>query len=242
MAQPSLPAYLTPGRLETEFPTSTNFQVVFCNDTRNSINITAPDVSGSTITSTAHGFVNGQVVTTNASLGANWAVDATKYVINATANTFQVETTWGGGAIALTGATATIQDLPFAQPIYQNPADSAIINYKYPRTSAAYFVKEIADYDALVTRPQTTRVNAAVLDDANGEAYITLENLTVDNQAGSITIIYDTILLLSGGSTTPGNTSGTLLRVIKNPTTDTIGQAATRELQIKVREDVGIAD
>jgi hypothetical protein len=55
------------------------------------------------ITSAGHGFLNGnQVVFSGLTGGAGLSAGTTYYVINATTNTFQVSTTWGGPAVDFT--------------------------------------------------------------------------------------------------------------------------------------------
>lgn len=231
-------AYCTPGYLlvtqaNARHPAG-NYQIVLLNDSIRQISITAPDVSGSTITSTAHGFVDGQAVQTNAGLGANWPADNTRYVVSAAANTFQVALEPGGSALALTGATATIRDLPLVNPILLNPAQTAIANYRSPWSNAAIFSKEIASYDDIATRPQVTLGAAASYSTYNHDTAstrLTLAEVSLDNTGGSITIQYNAVAILTGGSTTPGNTTGTILSIVAFPTFQEIGQDVARVLQ-----------
>ena len=230
--------YCTPGHLlvtqaNARHPAG-NYQIMLLDDSINQISITGVDVSGSTITKTAHGFVDGQAVQTNAGLGANWGADTSRYVVNADANTFQVSLTPGGTALALTGATATIRDLPLVNPVLLNPPQTAIANYLSPWSNGAIFAKEIADYDDIATRPQVTIGTAAAFatyDHALGSTRLTLDQIDLDNTGGSITIQYNGIAVLTGGSTTPGNTTGTILSVIIFPTFQSIGQDVARVIQ-----------
>lgn len=234
----AITTYCTPGHLlvaqaNARHP-SGNYQVVLLNDSINQISITGVDVSGSTITKTAHGFVNGQAVQTNAGLGANWPADTSRYVVSAAADTFQVALTPGGTALALTGATATIRDLPLVNPVLLNPPQTAIANYLSPWSNGALFKKEIANYDGLATRPQVTLGTAADFASYNhtaGSARLTLDSIPLDNTGGVITIQYNGVMILTGGSTTPGNTTGTILSVVMFPTFQTIGQDVARVIQ-----------
>jgi hypothetical protein len=231
-------AYCTPGFLLTaqanlRHPAG-NYQIVLLNDSIRQISIIAGDVSGSTITKTAHGFVNGQAVQTNAGLGTNWPADNTRYVVNAAADTFQVALEPGGTALSLTGATATIRDLPIVNPLLLNPAQSAIPNYRSPWSNAAIFSKEIANYDDLLTRPQVTLGTAAsfaTYNHATASTRLTLAEITLDNTGGAITIQYNAVAILTGGSTTPGNTTGTILSIVAFPGFQEIGQDVARVLQ-----------
>jgi hypothetical protein len=231
-------AYCTPGFLLTaqanlRHPAG-NYQIVLLNDSIRQISIIAGDVSGSTITKTAHGFVNGQAVQTNAGLGTNWPADNTRYVVNAAADTFQVALEPGGTALSLTGATATIRDLPIVNPLLLNPAQSAIPNYRSPWSNAAIFSKEIANYDDLTTRPQVTLGTAAsfaTYNHATASTRLTLAEITLDNTGGAITIQYNAVAILTGGSTTPGNTTGTILSIVAFPGFQEIGQDVARVLQ-----------
>ena len=64
------------------------------------------DTSGETLDATSHGFVNGDAIrlTTSGALPGVPAVDTTYYVVNKTANDFQIATTAGGSPLNLTDA------------------------------------------------------------------------------------------------------------------------------------------
>lgn len=210
IAQNRAPLWRLRDELSTIYPAATNFQLALLNTAANQQAITAGAVSGTTITKTAHKFVIGQALTTNANLGT-WLAGQVRYVVAATANTFQVSTTPGGAAVSLTGATATISDLPLVNPIHLNPAQPQLPAWDEPQTVAAVLAKEIASYDGLATRPQVQRASAPVIDGAANTVTLTLNRATLNNTTGTGVVTFDAIAVLSGGSTTPGNTTGTLI-------------------------------
>lgn len=215
-----------------------NYQVVLLNDAINSITIASGNVSGTIITSNGHGFVNGQAVLTNANLGANWSANTARYVVGATVNTFQVASIPGGTAIALTGATATIRDLPLVNPLHLDPPQAAIAGYRAPGSKEAILVKEIANYDGLVARPEVgvqTAASFATYDHDEARVTLRFNDADLDNTGGSITISYNAIAILSGGLTTPGNTTGTVKSVVAFVNNQTIGQDVARILRYTYR-------
>ena len=209
-AQNRAPLWRLRDELSTIYPAATNFQLALLNTAPNQQAITAGAVSGTTITKTSHRFVVGQALTTNANLGT-WLAGQVRYVVAATTNTFQVSTTPGGAAVSLTGATATISDLPLVNPIHLSPAQPALPAWDEPQSLAAVLAKELLSYDGLATRPQVQRAAAPVIDANANTVTVTLNRATLNNTTGSTNLSFDAVAVISGGTTAPGNTTGTLI-------------------------------
>lgn len=210
MASPqnSKPLWAMKDDLEAEYPTATNYQVVLLNTSPNEVTVTAGSFSGATITANGHGFVTGQVLTTNTTLGA-WTAGAIRYVVADTVNTFQVSSTAGGAAETITGGSATISDVSIINPVYINPPQAELVEWDEPQNLDAILAKEIPNYDGLGSRPQIQRTAAATIDRANNLVKLELDRATLDNTGGSAIISFDAWAVITGGSTSPGNTTGT---------------------------------
>jgi len=177
----------------------TTFQVIFILDTRSVFSFTANSTTDF-LTSASHDYILNSQVQVNVSGGgtlpAPLVAGTTYFVRDVSGNDYRLSATRGGSAIDITSVGTgvfTITDLALDNKV---------------RDVANYVRKEIADYDGIVNRPSVTFSGSVITSDTQ----VTLEqDITANNTTGTIAPLVDALLLIKGGTTARGNTTGILV-------------------------------
>jgi hypothetical protein len=226
--------------LNTDVPASTNLQVVLLDDSTITKNFTDANVNTTTnrITITSHGFIDGIPVLYTALSGSIGGLTSgsSYYVNRVDANTVELESTFNGGAIDLTSvATGSFTLATF--PIVN--ATSPISNFKSVPSVTGDLGKsiiiqqfEIASYQGLSTRPVVNRGTTPITEDEAASRASILLSTTLNNTGGGAGISFTAVMILSGGSTTRLDTTGTLIRVGRFSGTETVNAGASRVLDL----------
>jgi hypothetical protein len=192
-----------------------SFFVLLLNDTRSVFAFTA-DTNDTTITATAHDYIlNTPVqvaVSGGGTLPAPLVTGTTYYVRDVATDTFKLSTTIDGAAIDITTlgtGTFSITDLTL---------DSKL------GTVALYKRKELTDYQGLGVRPTVVFSDAPVV---GSTAIAITKTIALNNMTGVGDLSFDKFLLIRGGSSAIGNTTGTpaILGVASSQVVIIAGQA-----------------
>jgi hypothetical protein len=193
----------------------TAIQLVFCEDAPAVVTFPAADVDTGTDTiDAANDFVAGTrgSLSTDGALPGGLESGRIYWVVSPSSADFQLADEFGGDPIDITSqgtGTHTFSELSQRDIIFDG--------VPYPVRSVADVVRmEIGDYEGATNRPTTTGPSAIIGDDPLTGILDTAQTVmavTVDNGSGSEDIEFDFAAAITGGSATPGNTTGTLLDV-----------------------------
>ena len=211
------------------------FQVLLLNDTTRSTYTFTVDSATDVVTATGHNYVDGTQVTvsTAGTLPAPLVAATNYYVRDAAANTFKLALTRGGTAIDITTAgngTFTVSDAAL---------DATMATAAYP-SPAVYVRKELTNYQGLIVRPTLT-FTLDPTDFVDTFNYIRmLRSIILDNTAGGGDLVFDCVVLVEGGSTAIGDTTGTCADFTRLFSTKTIlaGQPDTLQSQVLSRTNI----
>jgi hypothetical protein len=220
------------GIYNTGLPTAGPWSVALLNDVRASFSCTINTGTDIITTSAAHGYVNTQrvVVQTTGTMPTstpqitNTGVYYVKNSGSPTATDFQVSATPGGAAINFTaGGTGvlSISDVALDQLTQSAPLSAGEIISKELSSGA---------YQGLTVRPTAT-VPAFTLNTSNPRNQTTA-TAVIDNSAGTGDITFNAAVLILGGSTTIGNTTGdgVAIQTFHTPQVVPAGQSLTLQM------------
>lgn len=204
---------------EVLYPPSVGYGWVALLDTTTQSFTFTVDAGTDTLTATGHNFTNGtQVkVSSTTTLPAPLVAGTTYYVINTATNTLKLSATSGGSAIDITSTgtgTHTVEDVRL------NVGVSAV---------AQWVRKEVA-YQGTMARQQYTPLSA-VEDLPNSRVFSPEVSLTFNND-GAASVVFDGAVLIKGGTSTAGNTTGTVDLFTLFDFPQTIAAGETRILKI----------
>jgi hypothetical protein len=199
------------------------FYAAFLLDTRDtfpfSVN-TGTDV----FTATGHTYINGQRVRQSQSGGAlpsPLVANTDTYIRDAATNTFKLALTSGGAAIDITTAgsgTLTVTDVALNNRV---------------ELTAEFIRKEIPDYYGLTNRPAVTPSTDPVFYTESGiDYYRILTSVAIDNTLGVGDLVFNQVALIRGGTSSQGNTTGTVAAFTDLLSTKTILAGQTDTLTV----------
>ena len=191
----------------------TSLQIILCNDAPSSFSFAPADVVTATDSiETANDFVAGSRVTfaTTGTLPEPLELSTVYWVINPSPTAFQVSASFGGSAVALTSQGTgdhTVNEV--------SQRDIVFGGVPYPVRSVADAVRvEIGDYEGQSIRPTLTGGAALITADpinGNPDTAVTVLSVSIDNSTGLEAIEFDFAYAITGGTTAPGNATGTLI-------------------------------
>lgn len=200
-------------RLQSALPPSTTGlgQLLLLNDTPSSFSFTSSNVNSGTGTFTiaTHNFTstgNGTRVQFPAAAPGGLTLNLDYWVRNVSGTSFQISATPGGTAIASFSSagtgTMTISDQPLSA------IDQSLTT---PDGNTAQWVRKEINYQGASRLSISTPAAASYTIAAVSNIYRAKVALTalIDNSSGGSGITFNKILLLTGGSLTTGNTTGT---------------------------------
>ena len=212
-------------RLTTRFVSGT-FYLALLNDTRYNYSFT---VSGNVLTTSSnHNYLLNTKVQVDVSGGgalpAPLVSGTVYYARDIGSNTLTLSATYGGAVITLTTigtGTFTIVDIATDYTILD------VSNYirqetNYQGVSARPFLNFAG---GIVTTPTTVSLSETVL---------------VDNTAGTNPIVFNSLLLIRGGSATIGNTTGYPCRFTNLGATSIIAAGAVDSVQVPISTTLGV--
>ncbi len=206
---------------QTELYFNQSFNVVLLDDQRSVFNFTA--ALDDTITATGHDYILNTPVQVDVSGGgtlpAPLVAGTTYYVRDAATNTFKLSATIGGAAINITTVGTglfTITDLAL---------DSKL------GTVALFVRKEIDSYEGLTVRPTVTFDAAPVV----GLNSISISKaIALNNNSSPNDILFNAFLLVRGGTSARGNTTGDPAIYVPLPSTAVVLAGQTDSLTVGI--------
>lgn len=191
-------------QLNTEFPSGGTFHLWLLYDQRTEI-VLAPgnvNTTSNEITVAGHDFL---VDTPIEFTGATPPVTGltTYWVKTVAGNVITLSETKGGATLDLTTAgsgTFTVRDKELS---FDTDTNYSLLQVER---------KEV-NYQGLATRPVFTPPTDKPIDASNNRVFFTAST-ALNNSSDADLIQYDTVAIVQGGNATPGNTTGTLLRLM----------------------------
>jgi hypothetical protein len=204
---------------------SITFYAAFLLDTRVTFPFTV-NTGTDVITATGHTYVNGQRVRVSQSGGAlpsPLVADTDYYVRDVATDTLKIALTSGGAAIDITTAgsgTLTITDVALNNRV---------------ELTAEFVRKEIADYYGLTNRPLVIiSTDPVFYTESAVDYYRMLTSVAIDNTIGVGDLVFNQVVLIRGGTSSQGNTTGAVAFFDDLLATKTIlaGQSDTLSVEI----------
>lgn len=205
----------------------TNFYLALLNDTRYAYDFT---VSGNVLTTSSnHNYLLNTKVQLQVSGGGTLPSPlnpaTTYYVRDVGANTLTLSATYGGSLITLTDlgtGTFTITDLA--------------TDYTLPDVSN--YIRQETNYEGISARPLVTFSSGDII---TTNTSVSLEkSVIVDNTSGTSPILFNSVLLIRGGSSTIGDTTGTPARFKNLGATTVVAAGAADSFKIPISTALGV--
>jgi hypothetical protein len=157
---------------------------------------------------------------TDLSLETDLSNQTVYYVVAVDGTEVQVSDTPGGSAIDLTVAVSgNVIDLP--------PVSTSGFDIRTEAETVADAVRhEVSSYQGLTNRPTFTDPGTATLSRAANTQWVANLNIVI-NASTATPVVFNYLGIITGGSATPGNTTGTLARCIGDGTNQTLGAGGT---------------